>query len=660
MPAYPGPDSITFFNDKMYNACMRICLCCAILLLSLLAGCSFFSSESPTTSPVTLTTVVKVDSEAAVQLSRKFCPVFYFNGDPETIESYEPDPVQIMIDVAVVRDSGNPAFSEKASISKMPGWTQSTYYIDVAGLNPKNNSSTEYKAAYDSQKARYMPTVYTRVREADASGYTIVQYWLFYYMNDWRNTHEGDWEMAQLNFPGHTAREILAKGETPVFMALSQHQSGQKMSWSTMIDKKLVKDTHPSVYVAKGSHANYFTPGQSWSVLDFDKTGVTTWRTINPEQLDIILLNESEPAEQGLEWLQFKGDWGEYTGFSISVLDLQFWQSGPSGPPWSDGGNKSEKWANPGKWATGLSEYPEPFWKSLLKLPGDWAKLAVFSVFSPADLHIYDSQGRHVGLNEKGVFENQIPGAIYITPAGTDYKTILIPDADEKTEYRVVARGTGAGTMDLKTLMPDTLNKLTRFLEYNNVPVTRTMVAQTRIKPVELKVAAVPTAPGIPSLSTRDTTTKLELDSDGDGTFETEGTPGIFEKTKVLRPVSSTRIDIKPDALNLSASVLEKSITAYIELPANMNPKDIDISSILLFGKISPAERTAAVVDHDQNGVYELAVKFDLQSVVNYLTSTKQVQGDIVFNISFTVNGQIFTGKDTLAVSNSTLDVIKR
>ncbi len=645
----------------MYNTGVRIALCCALLLLVLLAGCSLFSGETETPQATTPpTTTSKVDTESAIQLAKKFCPVFYFSDDAESIESYQPVSVQLMFDVAVVRDPENAGFSQKATTNAMLNYTQSKYYIDVPDLNPKANSLAEYKAVYDSVKASYKPTIYIRVKEADASGYTIVQYWIFYYFNDWRNVHEGDWEMAQLNFRGRTVKEILAGGETPEFMALAQHQSGQKMTWNAMQEKGLLKGTHPSVYVAQGSHASYFTPGQSWSVLDFDNTGISTWKIIEPVELEFVLLSETETVEKGLEWLQFKGNWGEKTGFAISVLNLQFLQSGPAGPPWSGVGGDMDKWTNPGKWAKALSEYPDPFWKTFLNLPGDWAKMAIFSIFSPADLHIYDSRGRHVGLDANGMIENQIPGAIYITPEGTDYKTILIPDADETGEYRVVARGTAAGIMDLKAQMPDSINKMSRFLEYKNVPVTRTMVAQARIKPPEIKAAAAPPVPGIISRSATDTITKLEIDSEGDGAFEMESTSGIFDRNKAIRPINEAKVDIEPDKLSLGSTIIEKTLTAYIELPSGLNPKDIDISSILLFGKISPAEKTGTLVDHDRNNVYELAVKFDLQSVINYLTGNKLVQGDITFNIAFTANGQTFTGKDTVAVSNSLPDVIKR
>ena len=635
---------------------MRICLSCVLLLLSFLAGCSWFPTKpAPTPSP-SPSLATKLDSVSAMQLARQFCPVFYLNSEVEGGENYRPDPVQLMVDAAVVRDLENPGFSEKAAIGNMLNWTRTAYYIDVVDLQPKKNSPAEYKIVYDSLKELYKPTIYTRVKEANGTGCTVVQYWLFYYMNDWRDIHEGDWELVQLNFSGQTAREILVKGESPVSMALSQHQSGQKIPWSALNDKGLVKETHPIVYVAQGSHANYLAPGQFWSVLDFDITGLSSWRIIDPEQFDIILLNEADTEEEGLEWLQFKGDWGEYTGFSISVLDLRFWQSGPPGPPWSEGGQKSDKWENPDKWAAGLSEYPEPFWKSLLKIPGDWLKLAIFSLFSPADLHVYDSQGRHVGINEDGALEKQIPGAIYITPEGTDYKIILIPDADEQEEYTIVAKGTDSGIMDLKAQVPDTVSNFTRFLEYMSVPISPTTIARTKIMPAIPGLVRVPSPADMKSGTTRDTATVLEIDSDGDGTFEIGSTPGHFEKQKVLRSVFKARIDINPDTLNLSSAAIEKSITAYIELPTDINPKDIDISTVLLFGKISPLERSGDITDHDQNGVYELAVKFDRRVVVSYLTSTKQVEGEIVFNITGVVNGQPFAGADIIGVSRSVLE----
>ena len=150
-------------------------------------------------------------------------------------------------------------------------------------------------------------------------------------------------------------------------------------------------------------------------------------------------------------------------------------------------------------------------------------------MFSPADLHVYDALGRHVGLDEKGELETEIPGAFYITPEGTDYKTILIPDGDITNEYHIEVKGTDSGIMDLKVQVPDAKNKIKRFLEYTDVPVSGTTTAQVDIKP-ELPSFI---APERPTDTIRDLTTRLEIDSDGDGVFELETTPGNFEKKKI-------------------------------------------------------------------------------------------------------------------------------
>lgn len=480
------------------------------------------TSQLPTLEP----TAPESSAEYALQLAERFCPVIHLNGEVEARENFEPDPVQLMVDLSLLKELGNPEFSEKPSIIDLQRWAQCVYYLDVANLDPKTNTLGEYKAVYEPVKVSYHPTIYARVKEG--TDHTVLQYWLFYYFNDWRNFHEGDWELVQLNFAGYTAKELMESERLPVFAAYSQHQAGQRMSWNDMRAEGMVMyETHPIVYVAKGSHANYFAPGQFWSGLDFDNTGVSLWRIIAPEEVDIVLLHREE--KEGKEWLDFQGYWGKYLGFSVSVLGLRFQQCGPFGPQWSDGGEVSRKWEQPEAWAGELPEYPKPFWTSFIDKIGDWTKNAIFSLFSPADLHVYDSLGRHVGLDERGVLEIDIPGAIYITPEGTDYKTIIIPDADVANEYRVEVKGTGSGIMDLKVQVPDAENKVTRYLEYTDVPISTTAIAQLSITK-ELPQFAVPSRP---TLTMRDITTRLEIDSDGDGFLDLESKPGIFENKEI-------------------------------------------------------------------------------------------------------------------------------
>ena len=108
------------------------------------------------------------------------------------------------------------------------------------------------------------PLYYGRVLyEIDASdqknNWTILQYHFFYAFNDWRlaangmNHHEGDWEMIA----------VYLKNDLPYAVLFSQHGAGNIEKWETVvkaIDSQGNTTTHPVVYVALGSHANYSKP----------------------------------------------------------------------------------------------------------------------------------------------------------------------------------------------------------------------------------------------------------------------------------------------------------------------------------------------------------------------------------------------------------------
>jgi hypothetical protein len=106
------------------------------------------------------------------------------------------------------------------------------------------------------------PVYYGRVLyEVDGyqSHWTILQYHFFYAFNDWRlaangmNHHEGDWEMVA----------VYLKNDLPYAVLFSQHGAGNIEKWETVIkafDKFENVTTHPVVYVALGSHANYSKP----------------------------------------------------------------------------------------------------------------------------------------------------------------------------------------------------------------------------------------------------------------------------------------------------------------------------------------------------------------------------------------------------------------
>ena len=106
------------------------------------------------------------------------------------------------------------------------------------------------------------PVYYGRVlhkTDQKSNHWTILQYHFFYAFNDWRlaangmNHHEADWEMVA----------VYLKNDAPYAVLFSQHGTGNFEKWETVrvaVDKQGHTTTHPLVYVALGSHANYSKP----------------------------------------------------------------------------------------------------------------------------------------------------------------------------------------------------------------------------------------------------------------------------------------------------------------------------------------------------------------------------------------------------------------
>jgi hypothetical protein len=180
------------------------------------------------------------------------------------------------------------------------------------------------------------PFDYARVvTDSDHPGRLALQYWFFYVFNNFNDKHEGDWEMIQLDFDASTAADALKKH--PALVGYSQHEGAESAHWG---DSKLqlIGGTHPVVYAALGSHANYFT-----SALHLGRSaaqGVGCDDTSGPSrQLEpkVAVVPTGEAAYlQSYPWLGFDGHWGEdHTGF----------YNGPTGP------NTKLQWTHPITWA---------------------------------------------------------------------------------------------------------------------------------------------------------------------------------------------------------------------------------------------------------------------------------------------------------------------
>jgi RsiW-degrading membrane proteinase PrsW (M82 family) len=277
-----------------------------------------------------------------LELARKYAPVLYFHP----AELFRPQSIDVIVNTARLRQSTNNWFDAnvllEVTIQELLNITGLGYNIDIwygdEGASDYKNYSAHrsYYEAVLSPEAGGPPMVtYAHVVHEPDTGKTIIQYWLFYYYNDWFNKHEGDWEMAQV---------ILDSQGEPEWVVLSQHFGGSRRAWSTV---QTEGDTHPVVYVALGSHANYFRGDELYPngqdignlrVEIMDRTG-SFGRVIPKVTLipDLEEIQESSDIWQDMEWISYGGHWGE--------LGIQSDFGGPLGPAF-----KGDKWESPYAW----------------------------------------------------------------------------------------------------------------------------------------------------------------------------------------------------------------------------------------------------------------------------------------------------------------------
>lgn len=123
------------------------------------------------------------------------------------------------------------------------------YQLDVRGAEPPGSPPAIYGRINRDLLAGGAPvTVYANVVQYEKTGDYSVQYWFLYLFNDGANKHESDWEQVTI---------LLDKDQNPQEALYSSHATGFTRKW----DEVEHQGDHPVVYVARGSHANYFRAG---------------------------------------------------------------------------------------------------------------------------------------------------------------------------------------------------------------------------------------------------------------------------------------------------------------------------------------------------------------------------------------------------------------
>jgi hypothetical protein len=178
------------------------------------------------------------------------------------------------------------------------------------------------------------PSVYGAVLRRGAR--IVLEYWLFYAFdlyspadppNEFWQDHEADWEAVAV---------VLDAKEKPLFAATSRHCAGARRDWA----KVPKRSGRPLVYVALGSHANYFAPGKPpleprcWpsvalAIFKAYKVGlvdhVAAGATIS--NAAVLPITATSPS-----WMAFGGAWGE-TQYAHFPQNQPFaFGLGPTGP----------------------------------------------------------------------------------------------------------------------------------------------------------------------------------------------------------------------------------------------------------------------------------------------------------------------------------------
>lgn len=310
------------------------------------AAVRFVDAAAVVVAALLVAMVAPVSADAAEpgarQLAERYSPVLVYEPQSRLCgsgEPYRPASVDIVLGRkgVVLRGPDGRVVKEAPTAADLFGLGDG-YHVDLPG-NPFR-PGCGYERDYRSWNGDRKPTVYARVAtDPTHRGKLAVEYWLFYTFNDSTGKHEGDWEKVQVDFNAATPEQALARD--PYRVDLSQHAGGEHSDWE---DRRVARrGTHPLVYVATGSHANYFGRGLYLGRGPHEGFGCdNTNRATEPVTLQTVLLPETpEPPPSPFAWLAFHGTWGQKESGIYN---------GVTGPA------AKEEWSQPIEWADGLRD----------------------------------------------------------------------------------------------------------------------------------------------------------------------------------------------------------------------------------------------------------------------------------------------------------------
>jgi DNA-directed RNA polymerase subunit K/omega len=268
---------------------------------------------------------------AAEELAEKYVPITELREETDppcdtSEEQYQPTSVDTVLGNPTVllqhAGEGAPLTTvRRAPTAQQIAGLGEGWYLNLQG-EALGDTCVYAKAFKQLIKEGKAPAVtYAHIaREAGHPGFAL-QYWFFWYFNQFNDLHEGDWEGMQLAFEANDPATALH--EEPAEIILFQHAGGERAKWE---DGKVQKEgTHPIVYPAAGSHATFYDSavyvenGQHGSGLGCDNTtGPLRELALTP-----VLMPNRVVSKGPFAWTSYYGRWGEKE---------KGYNNGPTGP----------------------------------------------------------------------------------------------------------------------------------------------------------------------------------------------------------------------------------------------------------------------------------------------------------------------------------------
>jgi hypothetical protein len=282
-------------------------------------------------------------STPAQRLIEAYTPITMLREEQEppcetSAEQYEPTSVSTVlgnpsVELKRVEEGGKEVTIKRAPTAADIAGLGDPFHLDLHGDPLGDTCVYARDFAKLVAEGKAPPTTYAHIARQVGHPGLVVQYWFFWYFNQFNDLHEGDWEGMQIAFEANTARQALAQG--PSEMILFQHAGGERAGWE---DSKVDKEgTHPVVYPAAGSHATFYDStvyvqnGSKGSGVGCDNTS----EPLREVQVHPIAVPTFPTTRGRFKWLSYFGHWGEKeAGFN----------NGPTGPL------TKKQWLEPFTW----------------------------------------------------------------------------------------------------------------------------------------------------------------------------------------------------------------------------------------------------------------------------------------------------------------------